>query len=334
MKHVVNAGLVLAAIILTLLAAEIGLRFFDKFFANTPDDCYEAGPLAALPHVTKANFSKRGYHSNSHRLRDSEIPLEKPDATLRLAVVGNSMTIGHAVEQDCLFTEIMERDLNRRFMGTPHVDVLNAGQQGYSIGHFSPFAREFVYPYQPDFVLYQFCWNDIESSTTMRVRRAPDQLPDSGPKRFLARHSRLFGNMMRMRDMRLFARNILVMYEDSLAVEGFFQDLFAWQEDCRLRGMQFAMAIFPNVLEVQVPERYPDVTEEFLSQKDRLIEVCRHHGLRVIDLTNPFRDNYLQAGKDLYADFGHFNNRGHQLAAQVLEDWMEDNWPEVASPPP
>jgi len=322
MKILINASLAVTAVIACLLLAEIGLRIFTSSESRAPVDYYEKSPIPGLPYVTKPNINDRDFRTNSHRLRDSEIPLEKPPGTLRIAMVGNSMTIGHAVKQDELYTEVMERDLNSRFQGQPKVDVLNAGEQGYSIIHFMPFAKEFVYPYQPDYVIYQFCWNDIESSSLMRVRNVPDQLPESGPIRFLARRSRLFGKLMKLRDMSKFAQNLLVMYDDSLAVEGFFKDLFAWADSVRDQEMLFGMAIFPNVLEVQVPDKYPELTAAFLKKKDQIIERCRRGGIPVCDLTEPLMKRYAGDHQDLYADYGHFNPRGHALAAKVIEDWL------------
>ena len=321
-RTLINLLLALAAVMVCLILTEVGLRIYNLARPRSHIECYESSPIPDLPHITRANFTRGDFHTNSGRLRDSEIPLDKPAETLRLAMVGNSMTIGHSVKQGELYTEVMERDLKARFQGHPKADVLNAGQLGYSIVHFLPFTREFVYPYHPDFVVYQFCWNDIEASSLMRVRKVPYQLPKSGPVRLLARHSHLFGNMMRLRDMSKFARNLLVMYDDSLAVEGFYKDLFAWEDSVRSRGLPFAMVIFPNVLEVQVPDRYPDLVQELLAKKEKILERCRQRGLPVLDLTDSLADNYRRHHKDLYLDFGHFNARGHALAAEVIENWL------------
>ena len=322
MKIIINVALAFVTAVACLILAEIGLRIWGVTKPRPPQEYYEKSPIPELPYIAKANVHEGDFRTNSHHLRDSEIPLAKPPGTLRVAMVGNSMTIGHAVKQDELYTEVMERDLNSRFQGRPKVDVLNAGQQGYSIVHFMPFTREFVYPYQPDIILYQFCWNDIESSSLMRIRNVPDQAPKSGLARFLTRYSHLFGNLMKLRDLRKFAQNLLVMYDDSLALRGFYQDLFAWADSTRERNVPFAVVIFPTVVETIIPEKYPDVTREFIDKKGRIMEACRQHGLLVCDLTDSLRMDYGKNHQILYADFSHFNARGHELAARVIEGWL------------
>ena len=332
MKYMANVALALAATLGTIFAAEIGLRIYDRFVALTADDCYQASPIAELPYIAKANFRKRGYFTNSHHLRNAEIPLDKPAGALRIAVVGNSMTIGHYVEQDCLFTQIMERDLKASFQGNPGVDVINAGQQGYNIEHFMPFSRQFVYAYQPDYLIYQFCWNDVEAPLMVRSRKLPDEVPDRSLSQFLTKYSRLFGKIVMLQNLSKFAEKMLICYDDSLAWKSFVTDLSAWADDVRGRNIHFAMAIFPTALEIQIPDRYPDLTEDFRRQRNRILEQCRHYGIPTCDLTDPLTSDYQRNRKDLYLDFTHFNPRGHALAAQIIEGWLaseykDQGWP-------
>ncbi len=322
-RFLVNLSLAVASILVVLLVAEIVLHIYRSLFAPSTKACYVSSPTPELPFVAKANFQRRGYATNSQHLRSPEIPLEKPPATFRVAVVGNSVTIGHAVKQEELFTAVMERDFQAAFNDQPPVDIINAGQEGYGMAYFLPFSRLFVYPYQPDVMIYQFCWNDIEVSSAYRVSRPPDQLPTNPVLRFLLKNSVIYGYIHKLSGVTKLANRLVDYYDDSTAVEGFFNDLATWEQDAENRQVHFLVVIFPMAMEVQAPEQYPDIVAKIHRHKEAIMAECRRRNIEVYDVTEVIRQDYEEHHQRLFVDLGHFNARGHAVAGHWLENLVQ-----------
>ena len=105
-----------------------------------------------IPNWT-ASTSGRRLTINSKGLRDHEYPYEKPPGKKRVLVLGDSYTWGYGVENDAIFTEVLERLLEKD--GKPW-EVLNSGVSGYGTDQeYLWFKREGV-KYQPDLVVVAF----------------------------------------------------------------------------------------------------------------------------------------------------------------------------------
>ena len=87
--------------------------------------------------------------------RGGDISRKKPDRTFRIAFLGDSATFGFHVPLQYIFTETVEKNLDRRFRSRS-VQTINAGAVGYTstqgVNHF----RENVLPYQPDVAVVMF----------------------------------------------------------------------------------------------------------------------------------------------------------------------------------
>jgi len=309
--------------VVTVLTFEVGLRVFGLLTTYHNNRIFTSAPVPGLPKIVKANLHYRGFYTNSMHLRDDEIPLDKPPNTFRIAVVGNSVTAGHEVDQDELFTEILEARLNEEFAGEPRVDVINTGQLGFNINHFQKYCEGIVYRYQPDVIVYQFCWNDIADPVRLRGKRFPDQVPEKGLQRFLLRHSKIYLNLYRVINRRAFGEKLVGYYDNAELVGEFYRDLFSWADSVRSREMRFLMVIIPMAIEVQATDKYSDLARRFIAKKNEIVDVCQRNGIEVFDLSGPMREDYFHHRRNLYADQGHMNARGHALAARLLLPVLE-----------
>jgi len=146
---------------------------------------------------------------NSRGFRDSERSLSKAPGTVRILCCGDSFTWGWAVEQDEIYTAVLEQRC-----GDAHqdVEVLNAGVGGYSTDQLLLYLVREGFSYSPDYVVYQAAWNDVrdnprtvveaiynkptfdlEGDGSLVLRGSP--VPPLGAagtlKYFVSRHSRL-----------------------------------------------------------------------------------------------------------------------------------------------
>ncbi len=97
---------------------------------------------------------------NSAGFRDVERTATKPAASLRIAVLGDSMVEALQVPQDEVFAQIMERRLGEMLVRP--VEVLNFGVTGYGTDQQFLVYRHYARAYQPDIVvLCFFSRNDV-----------------------------------------------------------------------------------------------------------------------------------------------------------------------------
>ncbi len=95
-----------------------------------------------------------------YRGKDWEI--EKPKGTIRIAVLGASLTFGHGIENGDVFPVKLEELLNSTLAGTgKHYEVLNFGIGGYDIGHSLQVLKQDVLKFSPDVILLNLFIGDV-----------------------------------------------------------------------------------------------------------------------------------------------------------------------------
>lgn len=98
--------------------------------------------------------------TNSHGLRDDEMPMTKPPGETRILALGDSFTFALGVQFDDLYVQQLERKLQ-----TLHPDrtfqVINAGVAGYNTTQELVFLLTDGIQYQPDVITVGFYWNDL-----------------------------------------------------------------------------------------------------------------------------------------------------------------------------
>lgn len=106
-----------------------------------------------------SGFEGVRFRTNSHGLRDQEIPLEKPTGTRRILALGDSTVFGFGVSFEKSFPERLETMLNERG-GATRFDVINAGVPGYSIYQSLTYLRTEGLRFDPDMILLETNFND------------------------------------------------------------------------------------------------------------------------------------------------------------------------------
>lgn len=106
---------------------------------------------------------------NDVGMRESNISVEKPAGTLRVALLGDSLTEALQVPLETSFGRVMERKLSTELKRP--VQVLNFGVSGYSTAQEYILLKRRVLAYKPDVVLA--CYNSRDSFENWS---APDQV--------------------------------------------------------------------------------------------------------------------------------------------------------------
>jgi lysophospholipase L1-like esterase len=180
-------ALVIAAVCLalSLLLAELAVRVLGLAPAGTDerDRPIRRDPsLQGLPVLTTIKEIRRPntrgvyygvlHRTNSRGLRGPEYtPLPEP-GTFRIVLVGDSIAMGHRVDEADTYAARLERSLNARSDGV-RFEVLNAAVSGLTIAGVVRRLVRVGLPYRPDLVVYGYSLNDIYGRAY--VRNTPEQ---------------------------------------------------------------------------------------------------------------------------------------------------------------
>jgi hypothetical protein len=189
-KGAANVLLAASSILLCLVAAEIGVRLFadvgpsllvrdaaigKKYVAGFDGDVFvpEAGRRVRL------RFQRDGF-------RGVDRPYAKPHGVRRVAVLGDSMVVAVATDEDETLVRRLERELSASPGGA--WEVLNFGVSSASTGEELVLYREVAARYQPDVVICAFYVGNDLADNSPRLTHAPRlyfDLDESGRLRLL-----------------------------------------------------------------------------------------------------------------------------------------------------
>jgi hypothetical protein len=92
---------------------------------------------------------------SSAGLRDKEYVIPKPEDTLRVLVLGDSVTYGTDVPAEVTFPKVLEQELE------PKVEVINTGVPGYTAYNEWQYYLSEGHAFQSDLVVVAFVLNDV-----------------------------------------------------------------------------------------------------------------------------------------------------------------------------
>ena len=190
-------GLVVAASLLGL--AEVGARLSGLQPAYKPD---ATGSWRTMPNLVGHQMvGMREPHNfkittNAQGLRTG-LAKDRTPNTIRIAVMGDSTVFGWGVENGEGVGGFMEATLHA--MGRTDVEILNAGQPGYSTGMVAWLFGDIVAQYQPDWTIVFVSMHDFNRTLISDVERVhgPQSLSASW-RSFLARDVALYEGLRRL----------------------------------------------------------------------------------------------------------------------------------------
>lgn len=121
-------------------------------------------------------FKGAYYRTNSAGFRGPELPLAKASDVFRIAITGDSVTMGSGVREEEAYPARLEALLNER-RGDRRYEVLNLGIGGLN-GEVAVLRLEQIgMPFDPDILVYGCTVNDVEGRRYRRFERDPRQRP-------------------------------------------------------------------------------------------------------------------------------------------------------------
>ncbi len=129
-----------------------------------------------MPNIEAVYLGKH-FETNSYGMRDREVELQKPEQTIRIAGIGDSVMFGWGVDAEDSYLRVFEGTLNESSFGTPSgtiVETLNFAVPGYNTAMEVSTFEERVRGFSPDLLILHFVDNDLGIPLFMTA--APDFL--------------------------------------------------------------------------------------------------------------------------------------------------------------
>ncbi len=166
-ERVANTLLVICSIIFALAVVEVGLRIIDFSYLTTwRFDSITGKALLPGAQMWNTEEGRAFVQINSDGLRDSEHALEKPDNTIRIAILGDSYAEAIQVPVEQAFWRVVQNELgNCAGLQGKQVEVINFGVSGFGTVQELLTLKHKVWKYSPDIVLLAFLTgNDIRNN--------------------------------------------------------------------------------------------------------------------------------------------------------------------------
>jgi lysophospholipase L1-like esterase len=123
----------------------------------------QPGLASARKHELYASYET----INTLGFRTPERPFAKPPGTRRIVILGDSQTESYTVDDEEAYPRLLEQELARQ----QPTEVISLGVGGYSTDQELLSYLEYGRRFEPDLVLLQFSFNDVEFNDLPRYRR-------------------------------------------------------------------------------------------------------------------------------------------------------------------
>jgi lysophospholipase L1-like esterase len=265
------------------------------------------------------------YRFNHAGFRDEDHLLAKPEGSTRVAVIGDSVTVGTGVRAEDIFAAQARHLLGK------DIELINIAMSGLNAPQVVHLLEVEGLRYQPDIVVMNFVLNDCDFYTryqaTLRTLGARDGeigllgIPiDARLKRLLKSSALIY--FVSQQAERLFGEEEIEHADYVIRIWGSeskrarvtdaFDQLAALRDS---NGFDVVVMIWPVIVPF---DDYP-----YAEIHDWVAAEARTRGMEVIDLLPAYAANAEHS--DYYVspnDYFHPNARGHAVSAAAFRDWM------------
>jgi lysophospholipase L1-like esterase len=239
--------------------------------------------------------------------RDRDESTAKPGNTLRIAFVGDSVTLGLGVDFKETFVRRFEAEANRR--GFQHrIQALNFAVDGYATPQICEMVRTKVLDFEPDKVVYMMCMNDFDFTQS------------SGEKTRYFRKPRCF-LLSRVRTLcQRWWGGEFHLYHFRRNKKTVFQSILGLRKMLEQEGSSLQVVILPVFFPGTTDfENYP-----LRAMHREIREYLERNGIRCCDLLEVFAAPE-ETPKYYASDVWHLNSEGHRfIARQLLSSILSD----------
>jgi hypothetical protein len=361
-----NALLFALSLIIMVLLAEIGFRAMDGFgfVRGSEIEQWLRQVRQNQPYTYCGARSRKeefcvSHENNSLGFNDKEYALEKSPGVYRILVLGDSYVEALQVELEDTFHKLIEAQLNTRGL---RVEVIALGRASVGTVQELETLKEVGLSYSPDLVILAFlAANDVRDNSPIlneRYFQANTSLTPPGLKKFFRARFDLAYFAADMIDRFYTSQKDPIPFDFQVFDPDKFESDPEWQEAWEItfeailqmqkiikkRGIDFLVVSFTSRPEIasyqsqsklrevlRTPYRAETLADHYDFQlPDRLMaDFTRQNGIPYLQLNPVFAEMRQQDGADIEFHFvydGHWNERGHQAAAEAILDNLDSNF--------
>jgi lysophospholipase L1-like esterase len=276
------------------------------------------------------------FHTNSWGFRDCEHPLSKPDAIVRIAVLGDSITAALNLNRNVRYTELLENYLNQGYYRKKHV-VMNFGVSGYDTLQEVATLKDKVLPFAPDIVVVAYCLNDNIPDTDGALHGLLLEQLTSDQRTWLDAIYHDFQYPI----LRLLHRSQLYTLVRHLYVTRFKSSRWVSSTDrfpTDIVGQAFSMLSniqkdeHFKVLIVIFPYFKQLFSYPFKAQHQEVKDKAKPYAFDILDLFECYVSRASDGAKEFRHredDFCHPNEFGHRIAAEAIYKALKEKYPDI-----
>jgi lysophospholipase L1-like esterase len=273
---------------------------------------------------------------NDFKLRGKKFNLIKNDRVVRVVVLGDSLAYGQGVwPYEKRFPEQALKIFQKRYPNLD-IEIINTGIAGQDLIQHNRYLAGFILALKPDFVLYQWYINDMNTTyDDLAVFMAPPLISNAKWHKTLIEKSVLYFLFQRtwgqIRAQLGLQRNVnehlIGKFCDpkskySLAANEQLNKLLNRLEQ---ENIPHGIVLFPSF-----DTKMGAYQLGFLHKQ--VLDVCKEHDLGCLDLRQAY-SKYDNQIKELWANiFDHHPSAlAHRVAAEEIVDFYGDEWAKMAS---
>ncbi len=328
----------LLSLIVTLIVANFVVGYFYKpeiFNVSYKEHRFSKNPLLVYELIPdQGSINSKGF-------RDYEYEYEKAADTVRIVVIGDSITYGLGVELNQTYPKILERQLCRQeILNTEQkvFQVLNMGVQGYCTIQEVEWLRVKGMQFDPDFIILGYFINDesLFSYDLDWLMKSLDEADRKTQFRHYFPQMSFFEKLYYRSPLGLFILSRLealrkkewfrnfesyfrtepddvkdplkVYYEQENVLRSSFEKL---KNILDANDLDCLTVVFPDNRDLN------DYSRE--EQHARVLSEAERFGFYGLDMAAYFREKYAElSNEELFIDFCHLTPRGHEIAARAI----------------
>jgi lysophospholipase L1-like esterase len=355
----INAGLVAASLLITLLFCEFVLFRFVLLPSDVPENAFVNGLVRYAPHqsgiwrvrneiAAPYAINKQGWNSNV-----DDYAVARTPGVMRVAVVGDSMVEALQVPHDRSIAERLATELSHA--GQP-VEVYRFGISGAPLSQYLHMIEREVMRYRPDWIVVVLIHNDFDetfqfvqgryASSFLKLKVADGKVVEEVPpvpwrpgaadwvrRTAIGRYTyyRWQVHIGAIRDLFLgSAQAVTGRYEANIDVGAVLRQMptvaaatdhvFGRMAAAAQKGGTRVLLAMDGVRGAL----YSDSPGQALALNQLSAELARKHGLEFIDLHPVFRAEWDAHHKPFeFISDGHWNEYGHAVAARAVARAIE-----------
>lgn len=298
-------------VVMAFLVGETGARLyvfgwsaFNYQKVNSFDNLFRTGLLRQstvegldyeLVPDFNGSYKLTSFNTNEHGMRDEPCNKGSDSTVYRIAMIGDSFTMGTGVEHENLFHTIVENKLNQK-SELKNYQLLNFGIGGYGLPQYTAQLKNKVMEFTPNEVVIGFCGYNDHFIPTAKTK-ANSQLSGVQANGFWTSY------LEQLAKLRWYGFDPKELKHSKAQLEYVENQLTALDSLCRENGIPMSVVYLSNVYK---PQEASDIAH-----------ICIKLGIKFSDTSIKFEETKLN-DYVINALDAHPNKEAHLLFSEVL----------------